>query len=211
MQENKSWFSKARVETFSDSVFGIIITILVFGLKIPQIKNPLDAKELAEAILFIIPNFLSCKISFFMVCVVWVNHHRIFETLTHITYKVFWLNAFLLLWCALIPFPTALVGEYPLNKFALFMFGLVLSLTGVGFYFLRRLIISQNLLVDHISEEDFKKDNNKSLFFGCVLYLFGASAAYINPFIAIITFTLIPFYFIFLNVRAGRFLIKKSI
>ncbi len=211
MQENKSWFSKARVETFSDSVFGIIITILVFGLKIPQIKNPLDAKELAEAILFIIPNFLSWIISFFMVCVVWVNHHRIFETLTHITYKVFWLNAFLLLWCALIPFPTALVGEYPLNKFALFMFGLVLSLTGVGFYFLRRLIISQNLLVDHISEEDFKKDNNKSLFFGCVLYLFGASAAYINPFIAIITFTLIPFYFIFLNVRAGRFLIKKSI
>lgn len=208
MEQSISWFSKSRVETFSDGVFAIIITILVLELKVPHLQNPDSVGELAAALLLILPKFFSWIISFFMICVVWVNHHRIFESITHITYRIFWYNAYLLLWCGFIPFPTALVGDYPNNKLSLFIFGIVLSLMGFGFVFLRRTILREHLLVSNVPEHDFRKDNFKSFFFGCVLYFIGALAAWLHPIISLIIFALIPFYFIFLNVKSGNDLIR---
>lgn len=210
MEQTKSWFSKSRVEMFSDGVFAIIITILVLELKVPRLAASNSTKELATALLLIVPKFFSWVISFFMICVVWVNHHRLFESITHITYKIFWYNAYLLLWCAFIPFPTAMVGDYPGNKLSLFIFGIVLSLMGLGFVFLRNTILREHLLIQRISENDFKKDNIKSFFFGCVLYFAGALIAWLNPFISLIIYALVPFYFIFLNIRTGKELVKPG-
>ena len=209
-QDNKSWFSKSRVETFSDGVFAIIITILVLELRVPKITNQNSSKDLAEALLLIFPKFLSWVVSFFMVCVIWVNHHRIFESITHITYKIFWYNAYLLLWCAFIPFPTALVGDYPGNKLSSFIFGIVMSLMGFGFVFLRKTIIRERLLIEKVDENNFKKDNFNSLFFGCILYFIGALAAWLHPLISLIIYALIPFYFILLNIRTGKDLVKSA-
>jgi uncharacterized membrane protein len=210
MQQRSSWFSKPRVETFSDGVFAIIITILVLELKIPKISEPNSVRVLWMALVDIMPKFLSWVISFFILCVIWVNHHRLFESLTHITYRIFWWNAYLLLWCALIPFPTALVGDYPHNPLALFIFGIVLSLMGSGFYFLRTTIVRENLLIENVTPKEFKKDNFKSLFFGCILYLIGACLAWIHPGISFLIYAFIPFYFIFLNVKSGNKLASRG-
>ena len=128
-------FTKSRVEAFSDGIFAIIITLLILEIKVPHIKSPESIGELTESLLHLAPKFIAWVISFLSVAVIWVNHHRIFESLKHINHAVFWLNANLLLWVSFIPFPTALMGDYPNNKLAVSFFGLSSLMMGIAFFF----------------------------------------------------------------------------
>ena len=129
-------------------VFAIIITLLVLEIHVPVINNHNSVSELSAVLIRLFPKFLSWIISFFMVCVIRVNHHRIFERIQQISHGIFWLNAYLLLWCAFIPFPTAFVGGYPQNPLSLTVFGVVLSLMGSAFVMMRFEIIKEQLLQD---------------------------------------------------------------
>ena len=117
-------FSKSRVETFSDGIFAIIITLLVLEIKVPHIDAPLSSKNLLESLLAILPKFISWIISFFTIAVIWVNHHRLFKQFKILDSGIFWWNTVLLMWTTFIPFPTAVLGDYPSN----FLSNLSLSL-----------------------------------------------------------------------------------
>jgi uncharacterized membrane protein len=204
-----SFFSKSRVETFSDGVFAIIVTLLVLEIQVPKISNPNSVKELVNALIALLPKFLSWITSFFMVCVIWVNHHRIFEMLSQITPKVFWLNAYLLLWCSFIPFPTAMVGNYIQNPVALSFFGIVLAFVGSGFIMLRYAILKHKLSIDPLNEVVFKKATTKAVLFGISSYLIGAVVSWISTYISLLIFLLIPLYFIFFSTSNKNFSNKK--
>jgi uncharacterized membrane protein len=49
-------------------------------------------------------------VSFLTIGVIWLNHHRVFEQVARVDGPLLLLN--LLLWTALIPFPTAVVAEH---------------------------------------------------------------------------------------------------
>jgi uncharacterized membrane protein len=51
-------------------------------------------------------------VSFVTIGVIWLNHHRIFEQVARVDGPLLLLNLNLLLWTALIPFPTAVVAEH---------------------------------------------------------------------------------------------------
>src|SRR5690349_15153669 len=123
MATHENYFSKSRVETFSDGIFAIIVTLLVLEIHVPEISNPTSRHELLKALYDLLPKILSWIVSFLIVCVIWVNHHRIFEQMKVVTHRLFWLNANLMLWCSFIPFPTAMMGDYVNNAIALALFG----------------------------------------------------------------------------------------
>jgi uncharacterized membrane protein len=192
------YFNKARVETFSDGIFAIIVTLLVLELKVPHIRDHGSPAELAMALKALLPKLSSWIISFLMVCVIWVNHHRLFEKMRTITHRIFWLNALLLLLCSLIPFPTALIGDYPENPVALSVFGVALALMALSFYLLRKgMAANPEVLREDTDMDAFRKESGKSLFFGPALYLVGALFSWINPWISFAVFAFIPLYFIF--------------
>lgn len=195
---NQNYFNKARVETFSDGIFAIIVTLLVLEIKVPHIEHSNSVQELSDALLQLLPKVFSWIISFLIVCVIWVNHHRLFQQLKVITHRIFWLNAFLLLWCSFIPFPTALMGDYFDNPVSLITFGIILSFMAFSFYLIRIHIVRNSfLLEDAIPLHSFKKATAKSLLFGPVLYLCGAAAGLIHPYLSFGIYLFIPLYFIF--------------
>jgi len=108
-------FNKSRVEAFSDGIFAIIITLLVLEIKVPHIENHNSITDLMAALKQLLPKFFSWLISFFTVAVIWVNHHKIFKQIGRLNNGIFWWNAVLLLWTSFIPFPTAVLGDYPNN------------------------------------------------------------------------------------------------
>ena len=61
---------KGRIEAFSDGVFAIIITIMVLELKVPL-------GEHLDALLPLLPVFLSYVLSFAYVGIYWNNHHHL--------------------------------------------------------------------------------------------------------------------------------------
>src|SRR5450432_774551 len=104
-----------RTEAFSDGVFAIVVTLLVLDLKVPSLADARDSKSLAIALLALMPQLLSWLISFIIVCKFWLNHHHLLNRARRADYAMLWLNSLFLMGQSFIPFPTALMGQYPHN------------------------------------------------------------------------------------------------
>ena len=191
-------FSKPRVEALSDGIFAIILTLLVLEIKVPHLADPSSANELLTALALLSPKIASWVISFFTVCVIWVNHHRLFKLFKGIDHGLFWWNATLLLFVSFIPFPTALMGDYLYNPVAVSLYGIALGLMALSFFFLRWHVIRRPFLLhDEVEFPKFKKATKYSLLFGPVLYIVGAMLGWFYPFVAMWIYASIAIYFIY--------------
>ena len=100
-----------RVESFSDGVLAVALTLLVLELKLPP--GLANEAELWTAVLHLAPSFAAWVVSFVFVMTIWINHHYFFAAVRVADRGLLWLNGLLLLGVSLLPFPTGLVGEYP--------------------------------------------------------------------------------------------------
>jgi len=103
----------ARLTSFSDGVFAIAVTLLVFNLKVPHIPADKVHEQLCDAILGMLPNFTTYVITFLLVALYWTFHHRMLNLVTHIDTPFLWMNIGYLLSISFIPFPAMLFGTYP--------------------------------------------------------------------------------------------------
>jgi uncharacterized membrane protein len=101
-----------RLESFSDGVFSIAMTLLVLELAVPALKNPPTAGALWSALAGQWPSYLAFVTSFFTVLIMWVNHHGIFRLVRRTDSILLFANGFLLLLVTAVPFPTALLAAY---------------------------------------------------------------------------------------------------
>src|SRR3990170_7224436 len=124
---------KGRLETFSDGVIAIIITIMVLELKVPQ------SADLA-ALRPLIPVFLSYVLSFVYIGIYWNNHHHMLHAAGKVNGRILWANLHLLFWLSLVPFVTAWMGQtVEKSHFAALpvaLYGIDLLLAAVAYYIL---------------------------------------------------------------------------
>ena len=147
-----------RFNAFSDGVFAIVVTLLVLEIKVPHVEAHDSLGELARVLWSLMPKFVSWVISFVTVCVIWLNHHRLFKLVARIDNGLFWWNANLLLWTSFIPFPTALMGDYPGSPLAVSLYGLVMGLMALGFVLMRRrLLLTPGLLAPEVDLATFRR------------------------------------------------------
>jgi hypothetical protein len=90
-------------------VLAIAITLLVIEIRPPELHQ---GQRLAPALWAQWPSYLAYLVSFLTIGVIWLNHHRLFEQVAWVDGPLLLLNLNLLLWTALIPFPTAVVAEH---------------------------------------------------------------------------------------------------
>jgi TMEM175 potassium channel family protein len=131
--------NKHRLEAFSDGVFAIVITLLILDIRIPVVS----AADLGAALVNILPQLLTYVLSFFIVGLYWHLHHQVAAEIKMIDGAFIWLNLVWLLFVSMLPFPTALLGRYPLQPIPLTIYGINLILVNVtGFvvlvYFQKR-------------------------------------------------------------------------
>lgn len=183
-----------RIEAFSDGVFAIVVTLLVLELKVPDLANSGSVAELAGRLLELLPKFLSWLISFIIVCKFWLNHHYIFGLPRHADYALVWLNSIFLMGQAFIPFPTALMGEYPANPLAVTFFGSAMALNTLLFIavyaYILRTSIKPELVATQMPHVILRS------FVGVASYMIGAGAAWLNVYIAFAVYLLTPLFFI---------------
>lgn len=101
--------TKSRLEAFSDGVFAIAITLLVIDLRPPQLG---PGERLAHALWQQWPSYVAYLVSFVTIGVIWLNHHWILEQVVQVDGPLLVLNLNMLLWAALLPFPTAVLAEH---------------------------------------------------------------------------------------------------
>jgi uncharacterized membrane protein len=126
---------KTRLEAFSDGVLAIIITIMVLEMKVPHGDTP-------EALVPLIPVFLSYVLSFVYVGIYWNNHHHMLHTATRVTGAVLWANLHLLFWLSLFPFATGWMGENHFAPLPSAVYGFVLLAAAMAYFLLQKAIIA---------------------------------------------------------------------
>jgi uncharacterized membrane protein len=127
--------NKNRAEAFSDGVFAVAATVLVFAIAAPDVRGGL----LSNALLAEWPSYAAFAISFLTIVVIWVNHHVVFDSMDRIDRPLLFLNALLLLTVAVIPFPTGVLARYLQaghdQQAAAFAYGLAMSAMAIAFSF----------------------------------------------------------------------------
>lgn len=96
-----------RIEAFSDGVFAVAITLLIFDVHVPNAS----AGSLGVALLKQWPSYVSFLISFTFIGIMWVNHHRLFNHIRRSDNLLLFLNLLLLLGVTTVPFPTELLAN----------------------------------------------------------------------------------------------------
>jgi uncharacterized membrane protein len=97
--------TKNRLEAFSDGVFAVAITLLVLEISIPT------GDDLWHKLGDEWPSFASFFVSFWVIGIIWVNHHGVIDHLKRADRGVLYLNLLVLMSVVLIPFATALMAE----------------------------------------------------------------------------------------------------
>lgn len=129
--------NKGRVEAFSDGVFAVIITFLVFNIKVPSLAG-------LAALVPLIPVFLCYALSFLYIGIYWNNHHHLFQAADHVSGKILWANLHLLFWLSLAPFATAWMGQNRFSSTPVAAYGCVLLFAGMAYFILSRSLVAHH-------------------------------------------------------------------
>ena len=173
-----------RLETFSDSVFAIAITLLVLAIAIPPAGSSLGA-ELAR----LWPSYLAYAVSFLVIGAIWINHHAMFRHIVRADGMLLLLNLLQLMLVAFLPFPTAVLA----NAFsrgadqsvATAFYGGTLAILGVivdlaWFYAAR----GHRLLGAHLTPAEASRIGRRYLL-GPIAYAVGAALGFVAPWISV--------------------------
>jgi uncharacterized membrane protein len=131
---NQGGLSKARIEALTDGVFAIAMTLLVFGLKVPQVPHHQPSEPLRSALVALWPQLLSYATSFVILGIYWVGHHNQFHYIRRADRSLFWINIGFLMFVTFIPFSTGLLGQYPEERISTAVYGCNLIIVGLLLY-----------------------------------------------------------------------------
>jgi len=101
-----------RLEAFSDGVFAIAITLLILEISVPNLQAAATSTDLLVAIGHLWPSFVAFLFSFFVILIMWINHHEFMRWVRVCDYQLFFANGLVLLGVTFVPFPTAVVARY---------------------------------------------------------------------------------------------------
>ena len=102
-----------RLESFSDGVFAVAITLLVFDLQVPHLPaGTISVYTLGTALFKQWPSYLTFMTSFATILIMWASHHGIFKLVYKSDTPFLFANGLLLLLVTVVPFPTSLVTQY---------------------------------------------------------------------------------------------------
>lgn len=118
-----------RLIFFSDAVFAIAITLLALEIRLPAGSDIRSDGELLAALVGIWPRYLSYAVSFLVIGMYWMAHHRMFRSIARYDRRLLFLNLLVLLCIAFVPFPTAVLGEYS-GSVATIFYALTMVVTG---------------------------------------------------------------------------------
>ena len=110
---------KHRLESFSDGVFSIVITLLIFTIKMPDV----DSHHLVAALLALLPSLIAYILSFLLIGMYWIFHHHSFLYIEKVDGVLLWMNILYLLCISFLPFPTLLMGKYYGESITVIIYG----------------------------------------------------------------------------------------
>ena len=146
--------AKARVETLTDGIFAVVMTLLVLDLKLPpgatQLRTNADLWNYFGSISHV---FLVYVLSFIVLVMYWVAHNYHFHYVRKLDRGLFWINLSFLLLITTVPFTTNLVMTQPDLSSTVYIYSANIVLLAVA------LLLNLQRLEKHpeLATEDFAR------------------------------------------------------
>jgi uncharacterized membrane protein len=186
--------STNRLVAFSDGVFAVAITLLVLNLQVPQITS---VSELVPRLGELWPKLLSYALSFVIVGIYWVAHHNTFHYIQRSDRNLLWLNILLLMCIVFLPFPTALLGQYPEQRVSVIIYAGTLVITGLVLQSLWWYATSRYRLVNREIDPHLVQRATRRNLTGPLIYLLAIGISLFSVPASLVLFLVVPVYYIF--------------
>lgn len=192
-QGTKNLLSTNRIEAFSDGVFAVAITLLVLNIQVPHVA----ASDLPAELFKLWPRLLVYAQSFVIVGIYWVAHHNSFHYIQWSDRTLLWLNIFLLLCIVFIPFPTAVLGEYPGQQISVILYSATLVITGLVLQLLWWYVTSGLRLVDPDIDPRLVKRATRRNLMAPLIYLVAIVVSFLSVWASLAVIAFVPILYIF--------------
>lgn len=180
--------STGRIEALCDGVFAIIMTILVFDIKLPQ---PASERLLTD-LPTIWPGFLGYVVSFWVLGVYWLGHHAQYQHIRYANQNLHWLNFLFFAISGLIPFSTGLVTLHHDQWLAVAIYGTNMVLIGVALYLHWLYATRHPILTDESLPPGVVVFGTIRCLFAPIWYAIAIVLGLLNPRISWVLFAFVP-------------------
>jgi len=193
-----------RMINLSDGIFAFAMTLLALDLVTPVIIGQPSDASLSIALENEFHSFLGFLVSFWVIAMCWVSHHRIFSYVARTDSGLLRLNLIYLFFIVLIPFATRVLN-YGFLRVALDVFALILIGASLMSSVLWRYVSNpeRHLLYEGVSQDTTTWLSNRG-FVGASVFLVSIFFAFVNPYITLALWFLEFPILILLDRRFGR-------
>jgi uncharacterized membrane protein len=189
-----------RLEAFSDGVFAVAITLLILEINVP------GGEDLWHQLKEEWPSFASFFVSFWVIGIIWVNHHGVIDHIKQADRGVLYLNLLVLMSVVLIPFSTALMAEHLKSRAdenvaaAVYAGSFVLmavSFGGLWEYITRH----REALGVELTDEEVRR-RSRSFQFGNPIYALAVVVAFISPAVVLVIIGALAVYYMVAGMKS---------
>jgi uncharacterized membrane protein len=186
----------ARLETFSDGVFAIAITLLVLLFDVPDLS---EGESLGHVLEHQWPQYASYAVSFVTIGIIWVNHHTLFRHIARVDRVFLFINVLFLMCVAFIPYPTSVISRYVRTddaSAAAVMYGLSLTATAICFNVLWQYAARGFRLLAPDADRREVAGITRSYWPGAFLYAGATAVALLSATASVILFILLALFYV---------------
>jgi uncharacterized membrane protein len=176
-------FSKIRLDTLSDGIFGVAMTLLILDVRLPDDFHPKDNGEMLQGLINLWPKFLPYVVSFGVLGLRWLSNLELRSRAEFVNreYVNWWLLYLLLITC--VPFSTIVVGRFAHFAAAIWLYAghtLLIALVGMRLFF----------ITPHMEQGDHLRHRQASAILLIVSSLLALAMSFVNSRVALWCLTL---------------------
>ena len=193
-----------RIVFFSDAVMAIAMTLLTVDIKVPDIAAALARSELPARLSELSPQIMSFVISFVVIGIYWMSHHRYFSFIKRYDNRLMVLNLLFLLFIAGLPFIASLLGQYPYVPLSVIIYAAEVTAIGLSMSALWWYASHSHRLVDEALDPRFIRMMGVRSFGGAIVFLLSIPVAFFSTNWAVVVWWTAPFIVAFAMRFVGR-------
>lgn len=143
-----------RLMGLTDGIFGMVMTLLVFGIALPELQIT-NYSTFISFFISLAPTIGVTIVSFVLLSSFWIYHHE-FIKVNKLNIPYLWLNILFLICVSFVPFTTSLIGHYSYFFLSEVIFGSNVLIVIISFLLRYRYATSRNFLENSPSRKERK-------------------------------------------------------
>ncbi len=174
------YFDTNRINTLSDGVFAIVMTLLILGLKIKQPSGPITSLLLSKELLIVLGKLEGYIATFLILGIFWMDHHEQFHHIKRVNKKLLWINILFLIFVSMVPFFAGLQEHFEKFSISTALFGVNMLIIMATLYFNWKIAIKDNLVDTSSLTPHLQKKITNDAYYGMFFIFAAIVAAFIN-------------------------------